>query len=139
VIVLGLAACGGGDGDEYGDEFKRLSQRIVSLGEDVGEAIETASQSTDPELADQFGGFAGELRRVRRELDELEPPEELADEHDELLSASADVQAALEDIARAAERSDPDAARQATIELVAQSSELRDARLTLARAVRERE
>jgi hypothetical protein len=140
LTVLGLAACGGNGGaDEYGEEFPRLSERIVTLGEEVGEAIETAAESTDRELADQFDRFAGELGELRRELDELEPPEDLADEQDELAEAMGGVRTSLEDIAAAAERSDPDAAREATIELIERSEELRDARRTLSQAVREQD
>jgi hypothetical protein len=138
LVVLGAAACGGGDDDDgYADDFQRVSQRIVSLGEEVGQAIETAGESSDRELADQFGGFADELRAMRQDLEELEPPDDLADKHDELVAAIGPVQASLGDIAEAAEQSDPDAARQATIDLVEQSTELRDARRALARAVRE--
>jgi hypothetical protein len=140
LVVLGAAACGGGgDDDEYGDDFGQVSERIVSLGGDVGQAIETAGESSDRELADDFGGFADELRGLRRELDELDPPDDLADEQDDLVDAMGAVQASLGDIAKAAKQSDPDAARQATIELVEQSSDLRDARRTLARAVREQD
>jgi hypothetical protein len=140
LVALGAAACGGGgDDDDYGDDFRRVSERIVSLGEDVGEAIETAGESSDRELADDFGGFADELRDLRRELDQLDPPDDLADEQDKLVDAMGAVQASLADIAKAAEQSDPDAARQATIELVERSSDLRDARLALARAVREQD
>jgi hypothetical protein len=138
LAVLGLAACGGDGGeDEYGEEFRRLSERIVSLGEDVGETIETAAQSSDRELAGEFDAFAEELGELRREVDELEPPDDLADEQEELTAAMGQVRASLEDIAGAAERSDPQAARQATIELIEQSDELRDARRALSRAVRE--
>jgi hypothetical protein len=138
LTVLGVAACGGdGEEDEYGDEFPRLSQRIVALGEDVGEAVETASDSTDEQLAAEFAGFAEDLGALRRDLDELDPPDDLADEQDELTAAMREVRNSLDDIASAAEQSDPDAARQATMELIQRSAELRDARRALARAVRE--
>jgi hypothetical protein len=139
LLVLAAAACGGGDddgNDAYRDDFKRMSERIVSLGERVGEAIETAGEATDEEIAADFGKFEDELREVRQELDRLEPPDDLADEQEKLVAAIGPVQASLGDIAEAAEQSDPAAARQATIELVARSSDLRDARVALARAVR---
>jgi hypothetical protein len=140
LVVLGAAACGGGgDDDGYADDFRRVSERLVALGEQVGEAIETAGESTDRELADEFGGFADELRGVRQELDDLEPPDDLADEQDDLVAAIEPVQESLENIAAAAEQSDPDAARQATIELVERSSDLRDARVELVRAVRQQD
>jgi regulator of replication initiation timing len=139
--ALGLAACGGddGDGEEFQDEFPRLSQRIVSLGEEVGGAIENAGESTDEELADEFDRFARELAELRRRLDELEPPEDLAEERDELMTAMGEVRASLEEIADAAADSDADAAREATIEFIDRSTELREARQTLARAVRDAE
>jgi hypothetical protein len=138
LTVPGVAACGGdGDEDEYGDDFSRLSQRIVAVGEDVGEAIENAANSTDAQLADDFDGFAADLGRLRTELDELEPPDDLADEQDELVTAMGEVRESLDDIATAAEQSDPDAARQATMELIQRSEDLRDARRALVRAVRE--
>jgi hypothetical protein len=137
LVVLGAAACGGGDdNDAYGDDFQRVSERIVSLGEQVGEAIETAGEATDNELATDFGKFEDELRDVRQELDGLDPPDDLADEQEKLVAAIGPVQASLGDIAEAAKQSDPEAARQATIELVERSSDLRDARVALARAVR---
>jgi hypothetical protein len=136
--VLGASACGGGDDDDdaYRDDFGQVSERIVSLGEEVGQAIETAGESTDEELATDFGRFEDELRDVRADLEGLDPPDDLADEQDELVSAIGPVQASLGDIAQAAERSDPEAARQATIQLVERSRDLRDARVALARAVR---
>jgi hypothetical protein len=139
LIVLGVAACGGDGEDEYADDFPRVSERIGSLGEEVAEAIETAGESSDQELADDFDDFAGQLGDLRQELDELEPPDDLADEQDELVAAIGAVQGSLEEIADAAERGDPDAARQATIELVERSGDLREARRTLGRAVRDQD
>jgi hypothetical protein len=137
LALLGLAACGDTAEDEYKDDFPPLSGRIGVLGDEVGEAIEQAAGSTDEELADDFGKFAKDLGDLQRELDELEPPEDLADEQDELVSAMGEVRGSLEDIAAAAEESDPKAARQATVELVQRSGDLRVARSTLAREVRE--
>ena len=138
LAALGLAACGGGSGEEdYKDDFPPLSREIVSLGREVGESIENAGESSDRELAGDFAGFATELGDIHRELDELEPPDDLADEQDALSSAIGEVHGSLEDIADAAEESDPDAARQATIELIQRSEELRETRRALALAVRE--
>jgi hypothetical protein len=136
--ALGLAACGaGGSEDEYKDEFPQISREIVSLGREVGDSIENAAESSDRELAGEFSGFAEQLGDLHQELDELEPPDDLADEQDALSSAIGEVHGSLEDIADAAEESDPDAARRATIDLVERSEELREARRALALAVRE--
>ena len=49
------------------------------------------------------------------------------------------VRSSLESIASAAEEGDPEAAREATLQLIDDSRELRDARQALGKAVREEE
>jgi hypothetical protein len=141
IAILGIAACGGDDDDDqaFQDDFPALSERIVSLGEEVGDTIETAENASDQELAREFDDFAQELGDLRQQLDDLEPPEDVADERDDLVSAMGEVRSSLEGIASAAEAGDPEAAGEATLELIDRSNELRDARQELARAVREAE
>jgi hypothetical protein len=140
VALLGVAACGGEDESEaFEEDFPALSQRMVSLGERLGNAIETAGETSDDELAERFDRFAGDLGALRQELEELEPPEEVADERDDLAEAMREVGGSLEEIANAAEESDPEAAREATLELIDRSAELREAREALLRATREAE
>jgi hypothetical protein len=50
-----------------------------------------------------------------------------------------EVRSSLDDIASAADEGDPEAAREATLQLIDRSEELRDARQALASAVREDE
>jgi uncharacterized protein YukE len=137
LVAIVLAGCGGSSEEDYRDEFEPISQDIVALGEDVGQAVEGASGTTDERLADQFGNFAQELGDLQQDLDELEPPDDLADEQDALTSAMGEVQGALEGIASAAEQGDVDAARQSTEDLIQGSTDLRDARRKLAQAVRD--
>ena len=137
LLALGLVACGESAEDKYKEDFPPLSRQLVQLGQDVGDSIEGASGSSDEQLADDFGNYAKELGDLQQEIDELEPPDDLAEDQDELVSAIGDVQGSLEDIAGAAEEGDPQAARQATVELIQGSAELRDARRRLSQAVRE--
>jgi chromosome segregation ATPase len=109
------------------------------LGEEVGNTIESAQDASDQELANEFEDFAQQLGDLRQDLEDLEPPEDLADERDDLVSAMGEVRTSLDDIASAAEEGDPEAAREATLELIDRSEELRDARQALATAVRESE
>lgn len=141
IAMLGIAACGGDEGDDqaFQDDFPALSERIQSLGEEVGTTIETAANATDEELANEFDEIAQELGSLRQGLEDLEPPEDLADEREDLVSAMGEVRSSLEDIASAAEEGDPEAAREATLELIDRSEELRDARQALGQAVREDE
>jgi hypothetical protein len=141
IAISGIAACGGDDdGDQaFQDDFPALSERIAALGEQVGNTIEAAENATDEELASEFDDFAQRLGELRQDLEDLEPPEDLADERDDLASAMGEVRSALEDIASAAEDGDAEAAREATLELVDGSEQLRDARQALGRAVRQDE
>lgn len=132
LACLVLVACGDSSDDGYKEEFPPLSRQIVALGEQVGAGIETAGESSDESLADDFDGYAQELGDIEQKLDDLEPPDDLAEAQDELVSAIGDVQNSLEEIAEAARESDAPAARQATMDLIESSEALRDARRTLA-------
>ena len=105
----------------------------------MGDTIETAENASDQELANEFDAFAQKLGDLREELEDLEPPEDLAEERDDLESAMAQVRSSLESIASAAEEGDPEAAREATLQLIDRSGDLRDARQALGQAVRENE
>jgi hypothetical protein len=139
VASLAIAGCGGDDGASFEEDYPAVSDRLVTLGEQIGQAIEDAPTESDAALADQFGGFARQLGNLRQDLEELEPPEELADERDDLAAAMGDARTSLQGIATAAQEGDPQAAREATLELVDGSAELRDARQALTSAVREGE
>ena len=134
LAALGLVACGGDDDGQYKDDFRSVSREIVALGSDVGKAIQTAADSSDQKLARQFDDFASQLGDIRKELEDLDPPDDLADQQDELVAAIDQVRGSLEDIAAAAKQSDVDAAREAAQELVQRSADLRDARRSLARS-----
>jgi hypothetical protein len=141
-VLLGVtvtavgAGCGEDQREAYADEFQPLSRKIVSLGEKVGSAIQGAGERTDEQLERQFDGLADDLGRLRRELEGLEPPDDLAAVQNELVEAMRAVENALRGIEQAAAASDPRAARQSTVELVRSSEDLRDARRKLARATR---
>ena len=137
LAALVLGACGGSAEEDYKDDYPPVNQRLVSLGQEVGRAIQGAGQSSDRQLADRFGDYAQRLGELQQQLDELEPPEELTEEQDQLVSAIGDVQGSLEQIASAAEQGDADAAGQATVGLIESSRALRDARRELSSAVRE--
>jgi hypothetical protein len=142
VSALALAACGEsteGESteDEYKYDFPPLSRKLVSLGQDVGRSIQGASGSSDQRLAEDFTGYAEQLGEIQQDIDALEPPEDLADDQEQLVSAIGDAQGALNDIAEAARNGDAQSARRATVDLIQSSEQLRDSRRRLASAVQQ--
>ena len=137
LAALALAACGESAEEKYKDDFPPLSQKLVGLGQDVGQTIQDAGGSSNQQLAEDFARYAEQLGEVQQEIDDLEPPDDLAEDQDQLVSAIGDVQGALDNIAEAAEQGDAQSARQATLDLIQGSDDLRDSRRKLARAVSE--
>jgi hypothetical protein len=138
--LLGAAAfgvaCGEDEREAYTEDVRPLNRQIGSLGEYTGTVVEGAERRTDQQIERLFGQIADELRRLRGELEGLDPPDDLAALQDEVVDAMRAVENALRGIERAAAGSDPDAARQSTIELLRSGEDLREARRKLARATR---
>jgi hypothetical protein len=137
VAAIGLGAgCGEDEREAYMEDVRPLNRQIGSLGEYTGTAVEGAERRTDQQIESQFGQIADELRRLRGELEELDPPDDLEPVQDEVAEAMRAVENALRGIERAAASGDPDAARRSTVELLRTSEDLRGARRKLARETR---
>jgi hypothetical protein len=134
-ITLG-AGCGEDQRDAYAEDFRPLSRQVASLGQFTGNAVQSAERKSDAQIENQFRQIADEMARLRGELGELEPPDDLADADRAMAEAMRGVEQALRGIQRAAGQNDPRAARRQTIELIQASEDLRDARGRLNRATR---
>jgi hypothetical protein len=133
-FALPIAACGENKAATFKKEFRPLSAKIVALGRDVGTAVNGASGKSDREIQQRFSSLSRRTGALQKDVNRLDPPDNLKGDKKGLVDAMGDARDALADIQKAAGASDPQAARRATIQLVAASQSLRSARLKLARA-----
>lgn len=135
-----LAGCGGDDGggqaevkETFEKDYSEINDEIVALGEEVGQAVNTAEGKSDAVLATQFSGLGSKTEELKTKVDELEPPEEYEEATKRLSDAVGVVARDLTEIGEAAEDNDADTARKQATELARHSVEVRTARRDLAR------
>ena len=130
--AIALAGCGESEEDEFKGDYRPINDELVSIGGDLGMAIETARGKTNAQIARQFGDIARDVAVQNEKLKELEPPDELEDELARMTSGFDDVVAALERIETASKANDADAVRTATVDLVTRSQKVSKAQNRLA-------
>jgi outer membrane murein-binding lipoprotein Lpp len=129
-----IAGCGGSDKEgKFKDGFKRVNAELVTLGQDVGTAVNGARGTPDVELARQFNRFAARLRAIKGRIAKLDPSDKLKSKRDALSSAVDKLIVDLQAIGTAASSHKPDAARLAATALVRDSQPAAEARRALAR------
>ena len=133
---LAFAACGESDEEAFNKDFRGVDARIVVLGKDLGESVDGASRKKDTQIEDEFGKLSQRAGELARDVDQLDPPEEVKATKEGLAESLGDTEDALGDIEQAAAKHDARAARMATIQLVAAARDLRDSRQKLVRATR---
>jgi hypothetical protein len=134
--ALLLGACGEDKAKTFRQDFRPLNAKILGLGRDVGSAVTGASGKSDSQIQAEFAALAKRTGSLRTQVDDLDPPDDLKKDEDDLVAAMGDAQKSLNQISAAAKRHDPDAARRGTIQLVAASDDLRSSRRRLAEASR---
>jgi hypothetical protein len=134
--LLLVAGCGDSKSETFTKDFRPINARIVALGRDVGAAVTGASGKSDHQIQDTFTALGKRATALRKQVDQLDPPSKWKKDRDELSVAMNDAAKALDAIAAAAAKGDPQAARRATIQLVAASGDLRSSRQRLARTAR---
>jgi uncharacterized protein YicC (UPF0701 family) len=130
-LALAVAACGESDQEKFRDAYEPVDEKLSDLGEKVQDALQAAENKSDEELARQFDGFADDMGEIKGGVVDLDPPSDVEEEVEDLEAAVEDVESSLRDIATAGERSDPRAARTATIELIQQGERLDQAQQKL--------
>jgi hypothetical protein len=122
LVLLALAACGDGAGN-FTEDYNRAVRPLAELGANVGTE------------ASEFDRLARRTTTTRRNLAELDPPEEAQAALDRLLARLNAVTKDLTAVAAATRSMDPVRQRRAARRLVRSSNEVQAAETALKRAV----
>jgi hypothetical protein len=134
-LVFGTVGCGDDSDDEFTEQYNKAVQPLSALGDDIGASLSGAGGQPDRELAAQFEKLADRADQTRRNLSELAPPEDAADQYDELLASLKQSVADLRAVAAAAKEGDPAEGQEAAQALVESGQELREAERAFQNAV----
>jgi methyl-accepting chemotaxis protein len=138
-LALALAAggCGGGDDEagEFRDGYNAAVERLNEVNSGVQQSGQNLAGKSGAEISREFGRIADIAAQTRDRLEDLDPPEDAADEFEELLAA---VDQGVEDIrsaAEAARREDPERFAEAAEALTESGEEINEAEKALKDAV----
>jgi hypothetical protein len=135
-LALGALGCGGDDDTGFRDDYLAESGEIGAIGIDIGRTLNAAGRQSNAGLARQLTDLARRAQGSVRDLEALDPPEDLTDEHHALVGALERGTGDLRAIASAARSGDRGKARAATRKLAMDSVGIRTARRRLNRLVR---
>jgi hypothetical protein len=133
-----LAACGGDDDKapsraDFNRDFNALNERLLTLGDEIGTSFRNVRGKSNEQIETEFGGFSRRLDEIEREFDELEPPDDVKPEYDNMKQGLATVSADMRRLVDAVRARQSNEIRDATRQFVQDSPKLRDARRALAR------
>ena len=131
----GFTACGDDDADAFKEDYNAAVKPLSELNDDIGGSIGSAPGKSNEAIAKEFDQLADKAQETRRNLADLEPPEDAKDAYDELLTALEGGTDDLRAVAEAARDSDPQAAARASEDLVEAGEEIKQAETALQRAV----
>jgi hypothetical protein len=117
-LAFGAVACGDDSSDEFKDQYNQAVRPLSTLGDDIGESLSGAEGQSNQALATQFDKLADRADQTRKNLSELEPPEDATDQFDELLASLEGATADLRAVGESAREGDPAEAAEATQDLV---------------------
>jgi hypothetical protein len=137
LAALSGASCGGEDeaADRFRDGYNAAIERLNEVNSNIQESGEELESRPGAEIAREFDRIAEAAARTRADLSKLDPPEEAADEFDELLGA---IEGGVEDIravASAARSENRDRFAEATEALSESAEEISRAEFELKDAV----
>ncbi len=135
VASFALVACGGGEDNQFKEDYNEAVKPLSELNSDIGNSIGTAAGKSNNELANEFNKLADKAQQTRDNLSELDPPDDAKEEFDKLLSSLQDGTDDLKAVATAAREGDPQAAAKASQDLVQSGTEIQKAETALQQAV----
>lgn len=113
LAALAIAACGNGEQNDYVDQVNEIQTTFL---EDL-----TASASTPPTDAEGAGDLVAEMEgaftTAADDLEAIDPPEEVADLHAELISSMSTLGEQVSGLGGALESGNPQQVQEAALEL----------------------
>jgi hypothetical protein len=86
VLALIVAGCGGGDDDSEAVSKAEYEQRTTEIYAELGTSLQVPLETTE-QRQDAASRVGDAMRGVADDMDEIEPPEEIADPHDDYVDA----------------------------------------------------
>lgn len=121
LLAATVAGCGGSSGPSlsaFKSGFAAQKRSFHSLGLDLQQAIATAQNKTDAQLASEIGALATRARQQAGALGRLNPPSQYRTNLRRLQAGFTAVAGDLQQIATAATKHDATTARSATLALI---------------------
>lgn len=120
--ALALAACGSNEeNDDYVDQVNAIQEQLV---DDVTEAVSGAPPTNPEAAAEVAADLEGVFTSTAEEFEAVEPPQDVADLHDELVAAIRRVGARIGEAEKAFASGDSKRAARAALELQTATTDL---------------
>lgn len=135
VPVLGLAACGESEDNDFREGYNSAVKPLSELNSGIGSSIGGAAGESNAAIEKEFQRLADKAQETRDNLSELDPPDDAKEEFDRLLAALDEGTSDLEAVAEAAGSDDPAKAAEAAQDLVKSGTKIQQAETKLQQAV----
>jgi hypothetical protein len=133
VGAVALVACGDGGKGDYAADVKEIIQPVGDKLQDLGAQLQ--GEGSQKEKVGQLEEAQTTIDGAADELEALEPPEDVRDEHDEYVTKLRTLADDIGAVTKAVEAQDQAAATEAFTKLQATAGEVRTAEDALERAV----
>jgi hypothetical protein len=116
-----IAACGG-DTEEKNDYVDQVNEVTTTLNEGLTEISTGAAAATPEEAAKVFADFGAELDTAAADIEAIDPPEDVADLHQQLVTEVEDLGATATNAADEIEQGGPAAVTGVATEFITEAT-----------------